>query len=285
MAKVTWIKLMIDMFDNAKIKYLRKLPEGNNIVLIWIMLLSKAGKCNSSGFIFLTENIPYTPEMLAAEFNFEVNTINLALVSFTKLNMITMEEKTIEISGWNEYQNVDGLEKIREQTRNRVQNHREKQRLISNVISNVTVTDSNATEEDKEEERDIDIDKKRIDINIYKEKWNSLGLTKIISIKNQRLTHLKARVEEFSEDQVIQAIDNINSSKFLKGENDRGWAIDFDWLLKPTNFIKVLEGNYKNKSIPAASKGKIAPGFNNFEPRDYDYDSLEKKLLGWDKED
>lgn len=26
-------------------------------------------------------------------------------------------------------------------------------------------------------------------------------------------------------------------------------------------------------------------GFNNFEPRDYDYDSLEKKLLGWDTDD
>lgn len=27
------------------------------------------------------------------------------------------------------------------------------------------------------------------------------------------------------------------------------------------------------------------PGFNNFEPRSYDYDSLEKKLLGWDNDD
>ena len=26
-------------------------------------------------------------------------------------------------------------------------------------------------------------------------------------------------------------------------------------------------------------------GFNNFEPRSYDYDSLEKKLLGWDNDD
>lgn len=26
-------------------------------------------------------------------------------------------------------------------------------------------------------------------------------------------------------------------------------------------------------------------GFNNFEPREYDYDDLEKKLLGWDKDD
>lgn len=33
---------------------------------------------------------------------------------------------------------------------------------------------------------------------------------------------------------------------------------------------------------PKQSNSKV--GFNNFEPRKYDYDSLEKKLLGWDKE-
>ena len=59
--EVKWVKMSIDMFDNRKIKYLRGLPEGNNIVLIWVMLLTLAGRCNSNGYIFLTENIPYTP--------------------------------------------------------------------------------------------------------------------------------------------------------------------------------------------------------------------------------
>ena len=55
------------MFDNRKIRHLRKLPEGNSIVLIWVMLLAMAGKCNDHGKIYLTENIPYTPKMLADE--------------------------------------------------------------------------------------------------------------------------------------------------------------------------------------------------------------------------
>ena len=71
MSDVTWIKLTTDMFDNRKIKHLRRLPDGNNIVLIWVMLLTMAGRCNSSGMIFLTENIPYTPKMLADELDFE----------------------------------------------------------------------------------------------------------------------------------------------------------------------------------------------------------------------
>ena len=79
MAEIKWIKITTDMFDNRKIKHLRKMPEGNNIVLIWVMLLTMAGRCNSGGLIFLTENIPYTPKMLADELGFEENTVLLAL--------------------------------------------------------------------------------------------------------------------------------------------------------------------------------------------------------------
>ena len=45
---------------------------------------------------------------------------------------------------------------------------------------------------------------------------------------------------------VLQAIDEISTSDFLKGQNNKGWTITFDWFIKPNNFIKVLEGNYKN---------------------------------------
>ena len=79
MSDVKWIKITTDMFDNRKIRHLRKLPEGNSIVLIWVMLLAMAGKCNDHGKIYLTENIPYTPKMLADELDFEENTVQLAL--------------------------------------------------------------------------------------------------------------------------------------------------------------------------------------------------------------
>ncbi len=123
--------------------------------------------------------------------------------------------------------------------------------------------------------------------------WNSIGINKVISIKNRRLQSLKARIAEYSEEDVFRAIENIKQSNFLKGENDRGWRINFDWFVAPNNFPKVLEGNYTNRKTvdaPPSKKTKFEPnpktaGFNNFEPREYDYDDLEKKLLGWDKDD
>lgn len=108
------------MFDNKKIKHIRKLPEGNNIVLIWVMLLTMAGRCNANGFIFLTENIPYTNKMLADELGFDENVIQIALNALEKFDMIVRDGDLLSIPGWEEHQNIKGLEKIREQTRTRV---------------------------------------------------------------------------------------------------------------------------------------------------------------------
>lgn len=156
MAEVKWIKLTTDMFDNRKIKHLRKLPAGNDIVLIWVMLLTMAGRCNSGGMIYLTENIPYTPKMLADELGFEENVVIMALKALEELSMITMDSAYLTIPGWEEYQSVDGLERIREQTRKRVQKHREKQKQLE---CNVTETDGNAIEREEDKEKDTDKEK------------------------------------------------------------------------------------------------------------------------------
>ena len=159
MAEVKWIKITTDMFDNRKIKHLRRLPDGNNIVLIWVMLLTMAGRCNANGMVFLTENIPYTPKMLADELDFEENTVILALQALENLNMIVTDSGFFSIAGWNEYQNIEGMDKIREQNRIRKQRQRDKQKLLPDVSRDITgqVTQSHATEEDKEKEKEKEL--------------------------------------------------------------------------------------------------------------------------------
>lgn len=112
--------------------------------------------------------------------------------------------------------------------------------------------------------------------------WNSLEVSKIISIKNNRLKAVNARIREFGIERLLETIESINRSSFLKGNNDRKWTITFDWFIKSANFIKVLEGNYLDK----CEEGNNSDGkFNNFNARKCDYDLLEKKLLGWEKEE
>ena len=156
MGEVQWIKIYIDMFDKRKIKKLRRLPAGNELLLIWIMLLATAGKCNAGGMIYITENVPFTEEDLADELGFEVSTIKLAMKAFEELDMIaTTDEGFINVIGWEEHQNIDAMAKIREQNRERKRLQRERQRqalLDESRDGHVTVTLCHDIEEEKEEE-------------------------------------------------------------------------------------------------------------------------------------
>lgn len=159
MADVKWIKLTTDMFDNRKIKHLRRLPDGNNIVLLWVMLLTIAGRCNAGGMIFLTENIPYTPKMLADELDFEENTVKLGIEALEQLNMIVADNGYFSISGWEEYQNTDKLAEMREQHRLSQAKYRQKQKALKGdvtVISPVTSRDAIDKDIDKEKELELE---------------------------------------------------------------------------------------------------------------------------------
>lgn len=255
MGEVKWIKLTTDMFDNRKIKHLRRLPEGNSIVLIWVMLLTMAGRCNAGGMIFLTENIPYTPKMLADELDFEENTVVLALRALEDLNMVATNKGYFAIAGWEEYQNIEGMDKIREQNRIRKQRQRESQKLLPDVSrdSHVTVTQRHATEEDIEEEKDKELDKdvnkERVSCQQVVDLFHSIckSFPKIRSISDSRRKAIKARLNTYSLEDFKTAFENAESSSFLKGSNDRNWTATFDWLIKDSNMAKVLEGNYADK--------------------------------------
>lgn len=304
MADVKWIKITTDMFDNRKIKHLRKMPEGNNIVLIWVMLLTMAGRCNASGMIFLTENIPYTTKMLADELDFDENTIILALRVLSEFGMIVFDEKNFSISNWQEHQNIDGMEKIKEQNRKRVAKYREKQKLLAcNVTSNVTVTESNAIDIDIDKEIDIDnnviteksnnelLQTKNEHINYQKivDEYNSIcvSLSKVKKITNARKKSINARLKIYTFDEIIEVFKKAEASDFLKGANNINFQASFDWLMADKNMAKVLEGKYDNKKsfnqpTTTIEKPKTTNKFNSFSQRQYtseQLDELERKLL------
>lgn len=259
MASVKWVKITTDMFDNRKIKHIRKLPEGNNIVLIWVMLLSLAGRCNASGMIFLTENIPYTDKMLADELGFDESVIHVALKALEKFGMISMNENDIlTVCNWDEYQNVEGLDKIREQNRLRKQKQRERERL--ELECHVKSRDRYATDIEEEIEEDkeyILLDSKesncRTEARRCVEAWNSLaeyGIKPVSKIRSdsKRGEMLNARIKQYGVDDVLRAIEKIKGSSFLQGKTKTGvrW-FDFEWFVRPNNFPKVLEGKYDDK--------------------------------------
>ena len=250
---IKWIKITTDMFDNRKIKHLRRLPEGNNIVLIWVMLLTMAGRCNANGMIFLTENIPYTTKMLADELDFEENTVQLALKALEQLGMITTNSDFFYITGWAEHQNIEGMDKIREQNIVRKQRQREREKLLPEN-SHVMSRDSHATDKDKEEdkeEKEKIKEKENISYQQIADLYNSLcpSYPSIRSLSEARKKAIRARLHTYTVDDFRTLFKKAEASEFLKGGNARNWSATFDWLVKDANMAKVLDGNYDNKGV------------------------------------
>ena len=80
--------------------------------------------------------------------------------------------------------------------------------------------------------------------------WNSVctELPKVQALNDNRKKAVRARVKEHGEETVLRVIALVKQSDFLCGRTGNNWNASFDWVMKPANFVKVLEGNYANKS-------------------------------------
>ena|SRR3712207_1364942 len=90
--------------------------------------------------------------------------------------------------------------------------------------------------------------------------WNSIdGMRKVVKVGKgtKRYNLLVARINEYGIDKVLECVFNVQRSSFLKGYTSKdGWSADFDWIILPANFTKVLEGKYTDK--PGKSNNPIA---------------------------
>lgn len=130
--------------------------------------------------------------------------------------------------------------------------------IVNNNSINVDINSQNVSsnlqsrEEKSREEIIVSKDTiRQTDVQRCVEAWNSLSDCGIKSISkmtssSKRYQSLVARIREYGIDNILVAIDKIRHSKFLQGRSGskRAWIITFDWFVLPSNFPKVLEGNY-----------------------------------------
>lgn len=73
------------------------------------------------------------------------------------------------------------------------------------------------------------------------------SLPKIKSLTEKRKTAIKAR---FNDGATLADFEEVfrltEASDFLTGRSGKWAGADFDWILKPANWTKILEGNYAN---------------------------------------
>ncbi len=256
MADVKWIKIATDVFDNKKIRIIESMPEGDSIIVIWFKILMLAGNVNDCGNVYFTKDIPFTEQMLATMFNRPLPTVQLALRTFVEFGMIDIFDDIIHVSNWEKYQNIEGMEKIREQTRLRVAKYREKKKLECNVTCNDTVTQGNETDIDIDIDKDIYINKKEkvkkekvflkeydfSDSEIVQSAFNDfLAMRNAMKkpMTERAIQQLKKKLEGLSQDEYTQA-DILDQSVFKTWQDI--------YALRP-DFVSMRDRKEKTKEV------------------------------------
>ena len=244
MTQVQWIKFQTNIFDNRKIKQIEAMPSGDTIIVIWCKLLCLAGITNDDGAVYITPDVPYTEQTLAVEFGRPLEVIQLALRTFVQFGMIEIIDNFLHVSNWERYQNVEGMEKVREQTRKRVAEYRERKRISeskeSNVTCNATVTLCNGTDIDKE----IDIEnniKKEI---LEKEKRHKYGQYSNVLLTDTDYEKLKS---EFPSD-YSERIENLSCYMASTGKSYKNHLATIrNWAKKDKeNRAKPVDNKFRN---------------------------------------
>lgn len=294
MKKIEWIKVTTNMFEDEIMKLIENLKNRDTIYYIWMKLLIQAGKVNCDGLIFLKEDIPYSKEMLSIIFNRPLDIVTESLEILESFKLIEIyENNIIKIRNWEKHQNIEGMKKVREDTKERVRNYREKKKNETNT-ENMAIEEKNSTDTN---------DEKNCNANVTKQRENKINKTQNkITDKEERIniqssnivsyfSSLGIKINGFTFESIMTVL-TIHKEKYVKMAIEKAIernkldmkyinGILKNWLKEgypeTSDDIKIKKSNGNNLVILKDNKLK----FNNFEGRDYDYDDLEKKLLGW----
>lgn len=233
MADVKWIKMSTGLPDNRKLKQIRRLPEGDTIALMWVFLMCLAGEVNENGLIYFTPEIPYTDEMLADEFNMEINTIRLGLQTFQKFGMIEIVNDIIRLSSWEKWQSTDRLSEIREYNRLAKQKSRSKQKLLqSQSVNDKSMTSQCCHDTDIDIEEDIDIDK----IKSKSNKFVAPTYNEVAAYCNERHN-------------------NVDRNRFIDYYTSNGWMVGKNKMKDWKAAVRNWERGNNNTSSSGSSGG------------------------------
>ncbi|WP_318850046.1 DNA replication protein [Sinorhizobium meliloti] len=86
-------------------------------------------------------------------------------------------------------------------------------------------------------------------VTAFSEMARQSGLSVPRAVTASRRRSLLLRIEEHGLPAVLDAIERIGRSRFCRGENDRGWRADLDFLCQPKSFVSILEGKYDDRPL------------------------------------
>lgn len=279
-----WLRLMADFFSQPRIKKLRRIAGGDTYTVIYLKL--QLLSLQTDGVLFFEGIEESFAEELALTLDEDPENVAVTLRFLEAQQMLIQRE-----DGGYILPEAQGLIGTEGDSARRMRKYRERKRSSlrdSSVTSSDEKTSQYASDvipsdiEKEEEKKKRKKERELIDFQQIADRFNLLcpSLPRVTRLSDARKRSISSRLRGgYSAEDLDRAFKLTESSDFLTGKNDRGWRASFDWVLKDSNLTKILDGQYANQKGVPQSKAKPT-GFTNFQQRDYDFDELEKQLLG-----
>jgi len=194
-------------------------------------------------------------------------------VKLTKGSFITSEQKLMKKWGWSKTKVRNFLEFLKKNQMISVKSERNIKTTIT--IDNYSIYQDQETNEkppknhkktneeppkdpiknDKNDKKnnkpDLEPNQDGVDYDKFRDYFNAKAANKMPLIKiltKARKDLIKNRIREHGKKTVVDVIDRALKSDFLTNISDNNWGkANFDWIMKQSNFVKIIEGNYDNK--------------------------------------
>lgn len=108
-------------------------------------------------------------------------------------------------------------------------------------------------------------------LDAYSAMAGRAGLAALRVVTAARKARVAAILSEHGPAVWDEALAKVEASSFCRGQNERGWKADLDFILQPKTFPKILEGAYDDR-VPQARAGP---------PRKRDMGTALDELEGW----
>ena len=292
-----FLQLPKDFFNSRRIKKLRRLPDGDSLVLLYLKI--QLSTLSSGGMIELSGLEDDPADEIALEISEDPEKVHRVLDFMLEFGLAenAVENKIflpyVEIMTASHTKDAERMRKARKNKKEREANaERTRDERSANgerTIDEQTFDRIKSIEyraesiEQKSIEKDVNVPSTSIptvpesicslsndnecgtgivprkDVRLVTEAWNALGLTAIKDIKpdTERGRMVKKRILDYGVDEVLNAIRNVGDSPFLMGKTGK-FRATFDWVIRPNNFPKVLEGNYSDRPKRTFEKTDIA---------------------------
>lgn len=267
-----WMKLKESFMTSDTIDYFMSQPDGANYVVLYQMLCLKTINTNGRLSRQIGEIIiPYDVEKIQRDCKwFSIDTVRVALDLYRAVGLIYEDvDGTLVLADHNNLvgSETDAAARMRTMRAGRENalpegetNPEQSANIVTQEIDNRDKTlDVRDLDGDVDSETEATLPMAEAPpshcppcpFKKIMELFHSICVSypRIVDIDGERKKAVAARWRKYQDISKFEEVFRIaESSSFMKGENGRNWSADFDWMMKPTNFGKILEHKYDSRT-------------------------------------